>query len=47
MMTRKKRYRFQVEFWVLELEHVPLVNQLVYTKVRLLEGGGFTKQSER
>ena len=47
MMSRKKKYKFQVEFWVLELEHVPLVNQLVYTKVRLLDGGGFVKQSEK
>ncbi|KAF2368160.1 EEIG1/EHBP1 N-terminal domain [Trinorchestia longiramus] len=47
MMSRKKRYRFQVQLSVLELEHVPLVNQLVYTKVRLLDGGSFVKQSEK
>uniref|UniRef100_A0A2P2I4V3 Protein FAM102A-like n=1 Tax=Hirondellea gigas TaxID=1518452 RepID=A0A2P2I4V3_9CRUS len=47
MVNRKKKYRFQVRFSVKELEHVPLVNQLIYTKVRLLDGGTFVRHSER
>lgn len=37
-MGRKKKYRFQVDLRVEELQHVPFVNQVLFAKVRLHEG---------
>lgn len=38
LMGRKKKYRFQVDLRVEELQHVPFVNQVLFAKVRLHEG---------
>ncbi|XP_045118125.1 protein FAM102A-like isoform X3 [Portunus trituberculatus] len=38
IMGRKKKYRFQVDLRVEELQHVPFVNQVLFAKVRLHEG---------
>ncbi|XP_066965853.1 uncharacterized protein [Macrobrachium rosenbergii] len=46
LMARKKKYRFQVTVMVEELQHVPFVNQVLFAKVRLLDGG-FTDHSAR
>ncbi|XP_045581682.1 EEIG family member 2 isoform X5 [Procambarus clarkii] len=46
LMVRKKKYRFQVDVRVEELQHVPFVNQVLFAKVRLLDGG-FTDHSPR
>ncbi|XP_042867138.1 early estrogen-induced gene 1 protein isoform X2 [Penaeus vannamei] len=46
LMVRKKKYRFQVDVRVEELQHVPFVNQVLFAKVRLLDGG-FTDHSTR
>lgn len=46
LMARKKKYRFQVDVRVEELQHVPFVNQVLFAKVRLLDGG-FTDHSPR
>ncbi|KAK4287983.1 hypothetical protein Pmani_038962 [Petrolisthes manimaculis] len=46
LMVRKKKYRFQVEVRVEELQHVPFVNCFLFAKVRLLDGG-FTDLSPR
>lgn len=46
LMARKKKYRFQVDVRVEELQHVPFVNQVLFAKVRLLDGG-FTDHSTR
>lgn len=47
IMIKKKKYKFQVDLKVEELSSVPLVNAVLFTKVRLLDGGSFTDTSSR
>lgn len=47
MLQRKKYYKFQVEICVEELTAVPFINAVLFAKVRLLNGGGFTETSSR
>jgi hypothetical protein len=46
-MTKKKRFKFQVDFELQELSSVPFVSGILYAKVRLVDGGNFLTQSER
>ncbi|VDI83257.1 Hypothetical predicted protein [Mytilus galloprovincialis] len=46
-MTKKKRFKFQVDFGLQELSSVPFVSGILYAKVRLIDGGSFLTQSER
>ena len=46
-MTKKKRFKFQVDFELQELSSVPFVSGILYAKVRLIDGGNFLTQSER
>ncbi|XP_052790840.1 protein FAM102A-like isoform X2 [Mya arenaria] len=46
-MSRKKRYKFHVTFELEELSSVPFVSGILFTKLRLLEGGSFSDVSER
>lgn len=46
-MSKKKRFRFQVTLELEELSSVPLVSGILFTKIRLLEGGTFTDFSPR
>lgn len=46
-MTKKKRFKFQVDFGLQELSSVPFVSGILYAKVRLIDGGNFLTQSER
>lgn len=47
IMVRKKKYKFQVEVVVEEMTAVPFVNAVLFAKVRLLDGGGFSGISSR
>lgn len=42
-ISKKKKYKFQVEFEVDELSNVPFVSGTLFTKVRLVDGGSFTE----
>uniref|UniRef100_A0ABM0LUA6 Protein FAM102A-like n=1 Tax=Saccoglossus kowalevskii TaxID=10224 RepID=A0ABM0LUA6_SACKO len=44
---KKKRFKFQVNFSLEELSSVPFVNGIIFSKVRLLDGGGFSDISTR
>ncbi|ELU13002.1 hypothetical protein CAPTEDRAFT_114552 [Capitella teleta] len=44
---KKKRFKFQVQFEVEELSSVPLVNGVLFAKIRQLDGGSFTANSSR
>lgn len=46
-MTKKKKYRFQVDICLEELLEVPFVNAVFFAKVRLLDGGNFQDYSSR
>jgi hypothetical protein len=46
-MMNKKKYTFQVELCLMELECVPFVNAVLFAKVRLLDGGKFSEISTR
>lgn len=46
-MTKKKRFKFEVDFGLQELSSVPFVSGILYAKVRLIDGGNFIAQSNR
>lgn len=46
-ISKKKKYKFQVEFEVDELSNVPFVSGTLFTKVRLVDGGSFTECTNR
>nr|XP_019966478.1 PREDICTED: protein FAM102B-like [Paralichthys olivaceus] len=46
ILTKKKRFKFKVDFDLEELSSVPFVNGVLFCKVRLLDGG-FAEQSTR
>lgn len=45
-MTKKKKYKFQVEVCLEELLEVPFVSAVLFAKLRLLDGG-FQDHSSR
>lgn len=47
MMMKKKKFKFRVELELDELSSVPFVNGILFCKVRLLDGGGFSGESSR
>ncbi|CAH0553321.1 unnamed protein product [Brassicogethes aeneus] len=46
-MTRKKKYKFQVEICLEELLEVPLITAVLFAKLRLVDGGNFQDHSSR
>lgn len=46
-MTKKKRYKFEVQCCLEELTEVPFVSAVLFAKVRLLDGGNFQDHSTR
>ncbi|KAM9323539.1 EEIG family member 2-like [Pholidichthys leucotaenia] len=46
ILTKKKRFKFRVDFHLEELSSVPFVNGVLFCKVRLLDGG-FADESSR
>ncbi|XP_049821107.1 uncharacterized protein LOC109600672 isoform X2 [Aethina tumida] len=46
-MTRKKKYKFQVEVCLEELLEVPLITAVLFAKLRLVDGGNFQDNSSR
>lgn len=46
-MTKKKRYKFEVQTCLEELTEVPFVSAVLFAKIRLLDGGNFTEHSTR
>ncbi|XP_065169308.1 uncharacterized protein [Atheta coriaria] len=46
-MTKKKKYKFQVEVCLEELLEVPFVSAVLFAKLRLLDGGNFQDHSQR
>ena len=47
IMTKKKKYKFQVDLVLEELTAVPFVSAMLFCKVHLLEGGRFEQLSSR
>lgn len=46
-MIKKKKYKFQVDLLLEELSSVTFVNGILFTKVRLLDGGNFMEMSPK
>ncbi|XP_050320077.1 uncharacterized transmembrane protein DDB_G0289901 isoform X4 [Bactrocera neohumeralis] len=46
-MMKKKKYKFNVEVQLQELSEVALVNEVLFAKIRLLDGGSFQEYSSR
>ncbi|XP_037928463.1 uncharacterized protein LOC119662781 isoform X2 [Teleopsis dalmanni] len=46
-MMKKKKYKFNVEVQLHDLVEVALVNEVLFAKVRLLDGGSFQEYSSR
>ncbi|KAH8375075.1 hypothetical protein KR093_002617 [Drosophila rubida] len=46
-MMKKKKYRFNVEVKLQDLVEVALVNEVLFAKIRLLDGGSFQEYSSR
>ncbi|TNN67824.1 Protein FAM102B [Liparis tanakae] len=46
ILSKKKRFKFKVDFDLEELSSVPFVNGVLFCKIRLLDGG-FTEESPR
>ncbi|XP_071948249.1 early estrogen-induced gene 1 protein-like [Antedon mediterranea] len=46
-MMKKKKFKFQVNFEVCQLDSIPFVNCVLFAKVRLLDGGTFSELSSR
>ncbi len=46
-MVKKKRYKFSVKLCVEDLTAVPFLNAVLFVKVRLLDGGSFSKTSSK
>ena len=47
MMFSKKRYKFQVELTLNELTEVTFGKAILFSKIRQLDGGGFSDFSQR
>ncbi|NXC42502.1 F102B protein, partial [Penelope pileata] len=47
MLMKKKKFKFRVELELDELSSVPFVNGVLFCKVRLLDGGGFSGEASR
>lgn len=47
LIMRKKRFKFAVELELVELSSVPLVNAVLFGKIRLLDGGSLSQLSSR
>lgn len=46
-MLKKKRYKFQVELFLEELNAVTFPSAVLFAKLRLLDGGNFCEISSR
>lgn len=46
-MTKKKKYKFQVDICLEELLEVPFISAVLFAKLRLLDGGSFQDHSSR
>lgn len=46
-IMKKKKYKFNIEVLLDELNCVPFINALLFAKLRLLEGGSFTQTTAR
>ncbi|XP_055923325.1 uncharacterized transmembrane protein DDB_G0289901 isoform X3 [Eupeodes corollae] len=46
-MMKKKKYKFNVEVQLKDLVEVALVNEVLFAKIRLLDGGSFQEYSSR
>ncbi|ALC38418.1 CG8671 [Drosophila busckii] len=46
-MMKKKKYKFNVEVQLQDLLEVALVNEVLFAKIRLLDGGSFQEYSSR
>ncbi|XP_043862684.1 autotransporter adhesin BpaC isoform X8 [Drosophila santomea] len=46
-MMKKKKYKFNVEVQLQDLVEVALVNEVLFAKIRLLDGGSFQEYSSR
>ena len=46
-MSRKKKYKFQVNLEVEELSSVPFVSGVLFAKVKLRDGGSYVEHSTR
>lgn len=46
-MMKKKKFKFKVDFELDELSSVPVVNGVLFCKMRLLDGGSFSAESPR
>lgn len=44
---KRKRFKFSVDLELLQLSDVPLVNAVLFAKVRLLSGGNFVSMTEK
>ncbi|XP_031574485.1 protein FAM102B-like isoform X2 [Actinia tenebrosa] len=44
---KKKKFKFNVDFFLNELSSVPFVNGVLFSKIRLLDGGSFNEVSSR
>ncbi len=44
---KRRRFKFGVDLQVVQLTDVPLVNAVLFAKVRLLQGGTFESTTER
>ncbi|XP_072015458.1 EEIG family member 2-like [Amphiura filiformis] len=47
LMMKKKKFKFNVNFELVELSSIPFVNGVLFGKVRLLDGGKFEQQAPR
>ncbi|XP_062904173.1 early estrogen-induced gene 1 protein-like isoform X1 [Mobula hypostoma] len=46
-LTKRKRFKFLVRLTVVNLSAVPFVNGILFCKIRLLQGGGFSELTSR
>lgn len=46
-LMKKKKFKFQVHFTLEELTAVPIVNGVLFCKIRLIDGGDFVILSSR
>ncbi|VDP04439.1 unnamed protein product [Soboliphyme baturini] len=44
-ILKRKRFKFQVDFMLADMSNVPFVNAVLFSKVRLLDGGTFCDYS--
>ena len=47
LIMKKKKFKFSVNFELVELSSIPFVNGILFGKVRLLDGGKFEQISPR